>query len=437
MVMSEREKQKLRQRTMLVSGLGGYIDAGSIIAGAVALPYWTQSLGLSLSAVGWLGAISSNAASAGVGALIGGYLCDKYGRKRVVTNNLLLYMVGVLLLIFVQNIPMLFVGYILVGLSVGCDIPATWALMSEAAKKEARGSSGGLMQVFWHMGPVVVFSLGLLLQSLGLLGTRILFAHLFILALFTWYGRRQIAESASWEKSRDASGVRSLTRQYRALFSRPGLRGLFVCISIYAFWNLMASTGGFFFPYLLQTFGNLSANASIGFVMLSFFMSMVGTLVIFKPLVDRVNRRVLFGIGMGMQCVAYLILAFCELTSTVAIVFFLVNGLGGGFAAQHFFQLWSSEFFPARLRATATGFMFSIVRISCGIWAIFVPMVTATGFTTLGLILAGFIFIALAVGVIWGTDNRGRPLEEIEHEMGWHEEQEPHWTASQRLKTLR
>lgn len=437
MNISTASEQKLRQRTLLVSGLGGYIDAGSIIAGAVALPYWTQAFGLSLSTVGWLGAVSSNAASAGIGALIGGYLCDKYGRKKVVTNNLLLYMVGVLLLIFVQNIPMLFVGYILVGLSVGCDIPATWALMSEAAKKEDRGSSGGLMQVFWHMGPIVVFSLGLLLQSFGLLGTRFLFAHLLILALFTWYGRRQIAESASWEKAKRSNASHSLSRQYRDLFSRPGQRGLVVCIGIYAFWNLMASTGGFFFPYLLQTFGNLSANASIGFVMLSFFMSMMGTIVIFKPLVDRVNRRLLFGIGMGMQCGAYLILAFCELNSTVAVIFFVLNGFGGGFAAQHFFQLWSSEFFPARLRATATGFMFSIVRISCGVWAIFVPMVTATGFTTLGLILAGFIFVALVTGVIWGTDNRGRPLEEIENEMGWHDAREPRWNAAEQLKTQR
>ncbi|MBV8989491.1 MAG: MFS transporter, partial [Solirubrobacterales bacterium] len=186
----DRQAERMRRRTTLVSGIGGYIDAGSIVAGSVGLTYWTAKFGLTHSAVGLLGAISSNAISAGIGALVGGYLCDRFGRKRVFTKNLLFYMFGVLWLIFVSSGWMLFVGYVLVGLAVGSDVPASWTMMSEAARSERRGATGAIMQLLWNTGPVVVLLLGLALQPLGLLGVRLIFVHLFLLALVTYFGRR-------------------------------------------------------------------------------------------------------------------------------------------------------------------------------------------------------------------------------------------------------
>ena len=53
-----------------------------------------------LGLVGLIGAFSSNAISAGVGALIGGWLCDRYGRKRIYQWDLLLYAFGLLWIIF-------------------------------------------------------------------------------------------------------------------------------------------------------------------------------------------------------------------------------------------------------------------------------------------------------------------------------------------------
>src|SRR4051812_12064656 len=70
-------------RNTVLAGLANYIDAGSIVAGAAGLTLWTKEFGLSSSFVGLIGAFSSNAISAGVGALIGGWLCDPDGRKRV------------------------------------------------------------------------------------------------------------------------------------------------------------------------------------------------------------------------------------------------------------------------------------------------------------------------------------------------------------------
>ena len=87
-------------KNTILAGLANYIDAGSIVAGAAGLALWAELFGLSSSFVGLIGAFSSNAISAGVGALIGGWLCDRYGRKRIYQWDLLVYAFGLLWIIF-------------------------------------------------------------------------------------------------------------------------------------------------------------------------------------------------------------------------------------------------------------------------------------------------------------------------------------------------
>ena len=81
------------QNTIL-AGLANYIDAGSIVAGSAALALWVEQYHLTATFVGLIGAFSANAISAGVGALIGGRLCDKYGRKRIYQFDMLFYAFG-------------------------------------------------------------------------------------------------------------------------------------------------------------------------------------------------------------------------------------------------------------------------------------------------------------------------------------------------------
>ena len=74
----------------LIAGLISYIDAGSIVAGASGLSMWQDYLGMSSVQMGLLAALSSNTGGAALGALIGGKICDKYGRKFVYNWALLI-----------------------------------------------------------------------------------------------------------------------------------------------------------------------------------------------------------------------------------------------------------------------------------------------------------------------------------------------------------
>jgi inositol transporter-like SP family MFS transporter len=87
-------------KNTILAGLANYIDAGSIVAGSVALGCGSLSYGLYDSFIGLIGAFSANAIAAGVGALIGGILCDKFGRKKIYQYDMLFYAFGMLFLIF-------------------------------------------------------------------------------------------------------------------------------------------------------------------------------------------------------------------------------------------------------------------------------------------------------------------------------------------------
>jgi MFS transporter, SP family, inositol transporter len=129
-----------------------------------------------------------------------------------------------------------------------------------------------------------------------------------------------------------------------------------------------------------------------------------------------VNQRTLFAWSAVIQIVGMALLVFFPLTIPVALLYVFLLQFGGGFGAQSFFQLWSSEMFPTMLRSTAQGVCFAIVRITLGVFSFFVPMLNATGFSNLAIILTGFLVISGVIGWLWAPRNEGKSLDQLEVE---------------------
>ncbi len=417
-------------KNTILAGLANYIDAGSIVAGAAGLTLWTVMFHLSSSFVGLIGAISSNAISAGVGALIGGRLCDKLGRKKIYQWDMLVYAFGLLFIIFAAAPWMLVVGYVIAGLAVGADVPASWTLIAELAPDGARGKHSGVAQVLWYCGPVIVLLLSLAMSSLGVLGIRIVFAHLFLLAICLWFARRSMKESEVWaaaEKTVRERAARTTQQRQdevavtsfghgRELFNRRNIGAMLFLIGMYGVWNLWAGTNGFFLPFILRTVGSESQTMSVAIQCLSFVAGIVAIYFIFMRLVDRVDQKMLFGAGALLQVIGMFLLALFHLTLPVALGYVILTGIGGGFGQQSFFQLWSGELFPTLLRSTAQGLMFAVVRIGLGFWSLFVPTLTKSGFSTLAWLLTGFVVFSGVVGFVFAPRNQGKTLDEIQRE---------------------
>ncbi|MGH8024320.1 MAG: MFS transporter [Limisphaerales bacterium] len=398
-----------------LAGMASYLDAGSIVALGAGLALFQSRFHLNSGAVGALTAIGPNAIGCALGAFVGGRLGDKLGRKRIYQYDLLVYAAGVLLIALAANMAMLFTGTFIVGLAVGADVPTSFALIGELAPAKARGKLLGFTQVAWYLGPAIVLWLALLLAPLGMTGIRIIFLHLFVVALVTWALRRGLAESARW-----VSASNSARRGVRTLFSGANLRALVWTAVIYLFWNLAAGTAGIFTPYFIETLHAGGQAESVGMYSSAFVIGMIVIAAVFMPLSDRnyATRKWLWGIGAIMQIVAYGMLLVLPFTVPVIVANIVLFAAGGSLAGEAFYKVFSQELFPTLLRGTAQGITFGVARTLLGIWSFFVPVLAKAGIGPVAALLTLFLIISGGTGFFFMPDTSGKTLEQIESERG-------------------
>ncbi|MDO4586726.1 MAG: MFS transporter [Planctomycetia bacterium] len=435
------EQQVSHWKQTIIAAMTSYIDAGSIVAGAAGLTLWQTYLGLSSTQVGLVTAFSSNAGGAAIGALIGGPICDKYGRKFVYTYDLILYMLAMLLIVFAQNFWMLFIGYFLVGLAVGADVVASWTLIAEQAPAENRARHCGTAQFAWAIGPAVVLLLNFLLGHIlgeenALLGNRIVFAHLIVVAFITWFLRLKMPESENWKKSKEAEKALIASRKVNKLGMVNLLKPvnlktvLFLC-GVYVIWNLCAGTMGMFLPYIYETVGGISNATASGLTVILFITSALATALIFMPWADRISRRLIyFLIGLCFVVAWGLFLLPTTMMENkinltfvglgfVPFVFVLISilmGVNNGSGQQAFYQLWCGELFPAYYRSSAQGFTFFAARLSLMVWSYFLPGLIKHNYHLAFAIMVAFAVISLMVGTIWTPKTSGKTLDQITEE---------------------
>jgi len=399
-----------------LAGMASYLDAGSIVALGAGLAMFQSYLSLSDGAVGVLAAIGPNAIGCALGAIAGGWLGDKLGRKRIYQYDLLVYAAGVLCIALGVNREMLFLGTFVVGLAVGADVPTSLALVGEFAPARARGKLLGFTQVAWCLGPVIVLWLALVLAPFGLLGIRIVFLHLFVVALVTWALRRGLAESARWTVA--AKAAKEARHQVRALFDGANLRALAWTATIYLFWNLAAGTAGIFNPYIIRTLNAGSQAVSVGLSSANFVITMIVTITVFMKFSDHdhATRKLLWGIGAVMQVAAYGVFLVLPFTIPVIIANIVLFSTSAALSGEAFYKVFSQELFPTMLRGTAQGFTFGIARTILGIWSFFVPVLAHAGIGKVAGLLTLFLAISGVVGFFFMPDTSGKSLEQIETE---------------------
>ncbi|EAE1275618.1 MFS transporter [Listeria monocytogenes] len=408
-----------KKGTIAVS-LTNYLDSGCIVAGASGLTLWATQFGLSSFAVGLLGAVSANAFGSAIGALIGGHLADKYGRKFIYTYNMLVYMLGVTIIMFAMNFPMLLIGFLVTGLSVGAGVPASWTYISEMADPSIRARNIGISQFAWSCGPAIIFTLGIIVSPLGLLGNRLLFLSLLIVAFVAWQLQRKLEESKDWEAEQvkmKESGNR-LEHPFKTAFSSMvNVKSVLFLVGVYLFWNLVAGAMGFFMPFVYETVGGLSNTQANLLQAVLWILTAASTYFGFAKFGDRVSHRGLFFVGALMAVASWVVLTFVGMSWVGLWTFVILWGISAGIGAQAFYALWSTELFSTKYRGGVQGVMFFLVRGSTGVWSIVFPVILANlGFTVAGTIMIGLLTVSLLIGVIWAPKTRGRSLDDITKE---------------------
>ncbi|MET0897060.1 MAG: MFS transporter [Mycobacterium sp.] len=412
-------------RATIAVAMSNYIEAGSIIAIATSLAFWQAEFGISNFAVGLLAALSANAFGAAIGAILGGPLCDRYGRKAIYTYDLLVYMAGVLLAAFAVNFTMLLVAFIVTGIAVGAGVPASWTYIAEQAPEGQRAKHVGTAQLAWSVGPLVGFALAAALAPMGLLGSRLIFLHLFVVAAVVWWVRQGLEESKIWTAEGKSTGkdepvsVTLGARGLRGLFSRKvNITALLFLGGIYLFWNTVAGQAGIFMPRVYDTAGLHSPVAQNLMQVLVWGCTVAATYFGFMRYGDKMSQKKLYIIGAALGIAAWIVLvAFTSSGVPTMLIFAVLWGVSAGIGAQAFYSLWTSELFATPYRASAQGVMFFAVRTATGLLSYFFPtLLAATGLTVVGSLLIALLTVALIIGAIWAPNTQGKTLQQIEVE---------------------
>lgn len=445
-----------RKGTIAVS-LTNFLDSGCIVASSTALTAWAAAFGFGSAWTAILGAIGANAFGAAVGALIGGFLTDRFGRTVIYKYNLLVYAFGILLAMCAVNLPMVVVGVVISGLSVGAGVPASWSYISETSSTTSRASNIGISQFAWSCGPAIVFALSLILSFVlpgfgadgktllpagtygpfdGLLATRVLFLVLLVVALVAWNLQRQLQESEEWVKANqtaDAGQKESFGRMMATALKNPvTLKTIVFLVAVYLTWNLAAGTNGQFMPYLYAAAGNIDTTGQSLLGIVQWVLVAAFSLIVFSKLGDKVSHRALFGVSallalLSWVCIAVFGVALTNGTSDsmgwVLWAYVILWGVSAGFSAQCFYALWGTELFPARYRGGAQGVMFFLVRAALGIWSLvgvgaIMGDISANpaGFFPAACIMCVVLLISLVVGVVWCPKTQGKTLDQITEE---------------------
>ncbi len=434
-------KSKGSLKSTLAVSLNNYLDAGAIVAGSSGVTLWQNYLGLSEMHLGWLNALSANALGAAIGAIIGGFLADKFGRKFIFTYNLLVYMLGVLIVMLSVSFPMLLVGFLITGISVGIGVPASWTYISESSEVNNRGRNICISQMSWGLGPMFILFFGMLLAPGGVLwapveslahafvgtdtpqatvevfSSRVVFLTLFIVAFIAWNLQRQLEESAEYTAQKASNQSSSIVDNIKLLFTnRTAVRTVAFLATIYLSWNLVASVMGFFMPHIYETAGGLS-NESANMLSCISWVFVVITTFIISFYVDKVAHRFFYVFGLAAALTAWILVIGGGVTTIAGIwVFTILWGINNGSSVQVFYALWGSELFPAKFRAGAQGLMFFIVRGLSAAWGLVFTYIygdNGEGFTLAAYCMVALLVISLVVGLLGMPNTRGRSLDDI------------------------
>jgi MFS transporter, SHS family, lactate transporter len=207
-----------QRKTFLACFLGWALDALDFFLVTFVLGQISQDFGRSISEVAF--SITLTLMMRPLGALIFGWLGDKYGRRIPLMIDIVFYSVMELATAFAPNFTVFLILRALFGIGMGGEWGLGASLAMESLPTKARGLFSGILQ----QGYAVGYLLAALVYWIvfPLFGWRGLFVAGALPALLVIYIRAHVPESPVWEKHRETHQHRQpfsvLVRQHGALF---------------------------------------------------------------------------------------------------------------------------------------------------------------------------------------------------------------------------
>ena len=396
----------------LVAALGGFLFGFDTIVINGAEQDIQCLWSLSGTMHGWV--VSSALWGTVVGALSGGWISDRFGRKPTLCAVGLLYFVSALWSALAGGPVALMAARLIGGFGVGISTIAAPVYIAEISPADCRGKLTALFQFNIVTGVVAALASNLVLKDVGenawrwMLGAECAPAFLFlVLAPFLKESPRylEMRERGTWNRDPGNGGFWSKTNM------RPILLAFFV-----AFFNQMSGCNAinYFAPRIFQMAGLGRDSAFLSTFGLGFLQA--GATFAGLWLIDRIGRRTLLIVGgLGYVVSLFAAAAFFAVgdgpwAAACIFLFLASHGLGQGTV------IWVliSEVFPQRFRAQGQALGASTHWVFAALVALFFPIAAESVpawsiFAFFGVMMVAHLFWAWFVV----PETKGRPLEDI------------------------
>jgi MFS family permease len=427
----------------------------TIVGSIAAVLQKPETLAMTSAEVGAAGAIY--VAGAVVGALVFGYLTDRFGRKKLFMITLGLYLVATVATAFSFSVWMFFVFRFFTGMGIGGEYSAINSAIDELIPARVRGWVDIAVNGSWWVGTAAGAALSIVLLNPAIfpvnVGWRIAFGLGATLGLGVLLTRRFLPESPRWlmvhgrpeeaeqivsdiERDVSESTGEELRDPEDTIEIRPRERTTFGEIARTMFSDHRSRTvlglslmsaqafayNAVFFTYalVLTTFYKVPAE-HVPYYILPFAVGNILGPLLLGRLFDVLGRRIMITLTYGLAgaCLAVTAILFQQgvltaTTQTLAWCVFFFFASAGASAAY----LTVSEVFPLEIRAMAIAFFYSVATAIGGItgpllFGILVGTESETN-TMYGFFIgAGWLLLAAITEAILGVSAEQTPLEEV------------------------
>jgi sugar porter (SP) family MFS transporter len=379
-----------------------------------------------------------------IGALAGGRLADRFGRRITMVGVAVGYVVFALLSAVAQGIVFLDIARFLVGLTVGVTLVAAPVFIAESSPARSRGSLLVAYQVATVAGIMCAYLVDYALAPAAawrwMFGLSAIPAAAITLVLIRlpdtprWYamhGRREEAAEVlaridpAVDVEAELDEIRASLREERGgslaqLLRPPYRRAALFVIGLGLLVQLTGINAIVYFTPLIFTKLGLTGNTALLLVpALVQFVALLATVLALR-IVDRAGRRRVLLTGIATMVVAnVLMIAVFAVglrggVTGLAFAGILLFTAGFDFGFGALVWVYASESFPGPLRATGSSTMLTADLVGNLVIAQFFLSVLGQigGVWTFGIfgvlaVVSFFYVLALA------PETRGRPLEDI------------------------
>ena len=445
------ERRRFVNRAAAITATGGLLfgyDTG-VISGA--LLFIRQDFELTSFLEGII--VSFLLVGAMVGALSGGPLSDRIGRRPTTLLAAIIFGVGAVAVAFAPSVAFIILGRFLLGLGVGLASMIVPLYIAEIAPPDRRGALVSLNQLMITIGILLSYIVGVLFTPIE--GWRYMFGVALIPALILGIGMFSLPESPRWlfehgrsDKAREVLGrsrspeevdqelqemqdiknqegnqERVSYAELLAPFVRPAL---IIGIGLAIFQQITGiNTVIYYAPTILQGVG-FSEGGAIAATALGVGVVNVGFTILAVRIIDRAGRRPLLLIGLvGMTISLALLGTVFASGATGDDASVLVGVLATACLALYIasfaislgpvFWLMISEIYPLRIRGTAMS-VASIANWGSNflVALTFPVLLAALGGATLFWLFAFLGIVAWVFIYFRVPETKNRSLEQIE-----------------------